>query len=677
MTRLAYGLDDVEVTPYDAKVTTEKNALAEETSTTANIRLLDPNLISAAFAQLQQFRGYYTFPETLNVDRYKIGDSVEDTVIAAREVNVDPGDSWVNQHVTYTHGYGLVAAYGNRVAAGGRPDFMLGGIPSTGDLSDDSKYEPRIYFGENSPQYSVVGGPEDWQDQELDRPSAGGEGEDTRYTFQGDGGPNVGNMFNRLVYALKFASTDLLLSNAVNSESQILYDRNPRDRVAKVAPYLTLDSSTYPAIVDGRVKWIVEGYTTSNDFPYSQQQQLASAVTDSLTNGNDFDALNGRVNYLRNSVKATVDAYDGSVDLYAWDDEDPILKAWQKVFPGTVKPMADMSAELMSHVRYPEDMFKVQREVLATYHVEDPNAFYESNDAWAVPDDPTSSTAGVKQPPYYMSLKMPTQDAAEFSLTSTFIPQSSASGQQRNVMFGFLQAGADAGSKAGQKSEDYGKLRLLELPRDTAVPGPGQAQQNFDTNTRVTQDLNLLRQGASQVKNGNLLSLPVGGGILYVQPVYVQSSGQTSYPTLRKVLVSFGDQVGFADTLAEALDEVFGGDSGAVTGESDASGADEPQPGEDGPGAAEQPDNEKLSAALKDANEAIKSGQEALSSGDFAAYGEAQKALEDALNRAMEADAAINGTEVEGDVKLDDGQGGEDAPADQPADQPAEPSAEQ
>ena len=681
MTRLAYGLDDVEVTPYDAKVTTEKNALAEETSTTANIRLLDPNLISAAFAQLQQFRGYYTFPETLNVDRYKIGDSVEDTVIAAREVNVDPGDSWVNQHVTYTHGYGLVAAYGNRVAAGGRPDFMLGGIPSTGDLSDDSKYEPRIYFGENSPQYSVVGGPEDWQDQELDRPSAGGEGEDTRYTFQGDGGPNVGNMFNRLVYALKFASTDLLLSNAVNSESQILYDRNPRDRVAKVAPYLTLDSSTYPAIVDGRVKWIVEGYTTSNDFPYSQQQQLASAVTDSLTNGNDFDALNGRVNYLRNSVKATVDAYDGSVDLYAWDDEDPILKAWQKVFPGTVKPMADMSAELMSHVRYPEDMFKVQREVLATYHVEDPNAFYESNDAWAVPDDPTSSTAGVKQPPYYMSLKMPTQDAAEFSLTSTFIPQSSASGQQRNVMFGFLQAGADAGSKAGQKSEDYGKLRLLELPRDTAVPGPGQAQQNFDTNTRVTQDLNLLRQGASQVKNGNLLSLPVGGGILYVQPVYVQSSGQTSYPTLRKVLVSFGDQVGFADTLAEALDEVFGGDSGAVTGESDASGADEPQPGEDGPGAAEQPDNEKLSAALKDANEAIKSGQEALSSGDFAAYGEAQKALEDALNRAMEADAAINGTEVEGDVKLDDGQGGEDAPADQPADgqadEPADPSAEQ
>ena len=651
MTRLAYGLDDVEVTDYDAKISTEKNALAEETATTANIRLLDPNLVSTAFAQLQQFRGYYTFPKNLNVDRYKIDGKVEDTVIAAREVNVDPSDTWVNQHINYTHGYGLVAAYGNRVAAGGRPDFMLGGIPTSGDLITDKDYEPRIYFGENSPEYSVVGGPDEgWTDQELDRPGTGGENQDTRYTFTGEGGPNVGNMFNRLVYALKFASTDLLLSQQVNSESQILYDRDPRDRVSKVAPYLTLDSSAYPAIVDGRVQWIVDGYTTSNDFPYSQQKQLDSAVTDSLTNAQDL-SMTGRVNYLRNSVKATVDAYDGSVKLYAWDTEDPILKSWQKVFPTSYKPLKDMSADLIEHVRYPEDLFKVQREVLTTYHVDNPDAFYESNDAWAVPDDPTSSTAGVKQPPYFMSLKMPTQDEASFSLTSTFIPAAASNGQQRNVLFGFLSASADAGSKAGVKSEDYGKLRLLELPRDTAVPGPGQAQQNFDTNTRVTQELNLLRQGASEVKNGNLLSLPVGGGILYVQPVYVQSSGQTSYPTLRKVLVSFGDQVGFADTLAEALDEVFGGNSGAVTGETEGVSPGDSPEGEKAPS---QSNEQKLSTALSDANAAIKKGQEALAKGDFAAYGEAQKQLQNALDRAVEADAAINGTEVDGEVKLDD-----------------------
>jgi len=654
MTRLAYGLDDIEVTDYDAKISTEKNALAEETATTANIRLLDPNLVSTAFAQLQQFRGYYTFPKNLNVDRYKIDGKVEDTVIAAREVNVDPTDTWVNQHINYTHGYGLVAAYGNRVAAGGRPDFMLGGIPTSGDLITDKDYEPRIYFGENSPEYSVVGGPDEgWTDQELDRPGTGGENQDTRYTFTGDGGPNVGNMFNRLVYALKFASTDLLLSQQVNSESQILYDRDPRDRVSKVAPYLTLDSSAYPAIVDGRVQWIVDGYTTSNDFPYSQQKQLDSAVTDSLTNAQDL-SMTGRVNYLRNSVKATVDAYDGSVKLYAWDTEDPILKSWQKVFPSSYKPLKDMSADLIEHVRYPEDLFKVQREVLTTYHVDNPDAFYESNDAWAVPDDPTSSTAGVKQPPYFMSLKMPTQDEASFSLTSTFIPAAASNGQQRNVLFGFLSASADAGSQAGVKSEDYGKLRLLELPRDTAVPGPGQAQQNFDTNTRVTQELNLLRQGASEVKNGNLLSLPVGGGILYVQPVYVQSSGQTSYPTLRKVLVSFGDQVGFADTLAEALDEVFGGNSGAVTGETEGVSPGDTPEGEKTP---TQSDEQKLSTALSDANAAIKKGQEALAKSDFAAYGEAQKQLQNALDRAMEADAAINGTEVDGEVKLDENGG--------------------
>ncbi|MFJ2620550.1 UPF0182 family protein [Glutamicibacter sp. NPDC087344] len=644
MTRKAYGLDNIEVTQYDATVTTEKNALAEETATTANIRLLDPNLVSAAFAQLQQFRGYYTFADTLNVDRYEIDGKVEDTVIAAREVNVSPTDTWVNQHISYTHGYGLVAAYGNRVAAGGRPDFMLGGIPTNGTLASDGDYEPRIYFGENSPQYSIVGGPEEgWSDRELDRPSTSGDTQDTRYTFSGDGGPNVGNMFNRVVYSLKFASTDLLLSQDVNSDSQILYDRDPRERVSKVAPYLTLDSNAYPAIVDGRVQWIIDGYTTSNDFPYSQQQQLSSAVSDSLTNAQDLNALNGRVNYLRNSVKATVDAYDGKVKLYAWDNEDPLLKSWQAIFPNTIQPMEEMSAELMDHVRYPEDMFKVQREVLSTYHVDDAGTFYEANDAWAVPNDPTTSNANVKQPPFYLSLKMPTQDEATFSLTSTFIPASSASGQQRNVMFGFFAANADAGTDAGTRSEDYGKLRLLELPTDTAVPGPGQAQQNFDTNTNVTRELNLLRQGASEVKNGNLLSLPVGGGILYVQPVYVQSSGTTSYPTLRKVLVAFGDQVGFADTLAEALDQVFGGDSGAVTGETGNGSGEEPSEGETG-AESTQTDAQKLSEALNAANAAIKAGQEALAENDFAAYGQSQKDLEAALQKAIEADAAINGT---------------------------------
>ena len=643
MTRSAYGLEDIDSMPYDATTDTAKNALAKDSATTANIRLLDPNLISDAFAQLQQFRTYYKFAPTLNVDRYEVDGKVEDTVIAVREVNVDQTDSWVNQHITYTHGYGVVAAYGSKVAAGGRPDFMLEGIPTEGVLGDDSTYQPRIYFGEFSPEYSVVGGPEGWAPRELDRPQGedGEDGEgDAKTTFSGNGGPSVGNFFNRLVYSLKFGSTDLMLSDAINSESQILYERSPKERVEKVAPYLTVDSNAYPAIVDGRVKWIVDAYTTNDSYPYSTAQQLESAVRDSLTGENRINALTGQVNYIRNSVKATVDAYDGSVDLYAWEPDEPLLQAWQKVFPTTLKPFSEMSADLMAHVRYPEDLFKVQRELLGQYHVTDADDFYESNDAWSVPNDPTAPTAAVKQPPYYLSLRMPNQDDETFSLTSTFIPATSAGSQQRNVLYGFLSAEADAGTEAGVKSEGYGTLRLLELPRNTVVPGPGQAQQNFDSNTEVSTQLNLLRQGASEVINGNLLSLPVGGGILHVQPVYVQSTGQTSYPTLRKVLVSFGDKVGFADTLAEALDQLFEGSSGAVTNEGEGG---TPAPDAEDPDAETASAEQRLKDALADANAAITAGQTALAEGDFGAYGAEQTKLQEALQRAIDAEATITG----------------------------------
>jgi len=637
MTRAAYGLSGIEVTPYNATVDAQKNALAQDSATTTNIRLLDPNLVSDAFAQLEQFRTYYKFTDTLNVDRYDIDGKTEDTVIAVREVNVDTTESWVNQHITYTHGYGVVAAYGAKVASGGRPDFMLKGIPTAGVLGSDSTYEPRIYFGEYSPEYSIVGGPEGWEPRELDRPQSGTEGQDTRNTFSGNGGPSVGNQFNRLIYAMKFGSTDLLLSDAINSESQILYDRTPKERVEKVAPYLRVDSNAYPAIVDGRVKWIVDAYTTSDNYPYSTAEQLESAVTDSLSGGTRTSALTGQVNYIRNSVKATVDAYDGSVTLYAWEPDEPLLQAWQKVFPNTIKPYSEMSADLMDHVRYPEDLFKVQRELLGQYHVTDPDSFYDSNDAWAVPNDPTQSNAAVKQPPYYLSLKMPSQDAETFSLTSTFIPQTATGGQQRNVLFGFLSAEADAGTgENGVKADSYGTLRLLELPRSTVVPGPGQAQQNFDSNTEVSTQLNLLRQGASTVKNGNLLSLPVGGGILYVQPVYVQSTGQTAYPTLRKVLVSFGDEVGFADTLSDALDQLFKGSSGAVTSEDPNA-----KPGTDGGTVVPETAQQRLSRALEAANEAIQAGQAALAAGNFAEYGQQQQKLQKAVEDALAAEEEI------------------------------------
>ncbi|WP_104117278.1 UPF0182 family protein [Arthrobacter sp. B1805] len=673
MTREAYGLDQVETANYTPEADPQAGALNSDGETTANIRLLDPNLVSDAFSQLQQFRQYYQFPETLNVDRYEIDGEIQDTVIAVRELDTDGvPEGWVNEHAFYTHGYGVVAAAGSTVQPDGRPQFLQSGIPSTGVLGDESTYEPRIYFGEDSPEYSVVGAPDGQEPAEIDRPQDENSDTESRTTFSGNGGPEVGNPFNRLVYALKFQSTDLLLSDQVNSESQILYDRDPVERVRKVAPYLTLDGNSYPAIVDGRVKWIIDGYTTSANFPYSQQQELESATQDSQTAEGFATALPAeRVNYIRNAVKATVDAYDGSVKLYAWDDQDPVLKSWQKVYPSSLTPYSEMSADLMAHVRYPEDLFKVQRELLARYHVTTTLEFFNNSEAWSVPADPGAASDGAttettpRQPPFYLTLQMPDQEEAAFSLTTPYIPYVPAGQTPRNVLYGFLAANGDAGTgEDGVKSENYGQLTLLDSSGQDSVVGPGQAQNLFNSDTTVSQELNLLRQGASEVINGNLLTLPIGGGIAYVQPVYVQSSGSSSFPVLRRVLVSFGETVGFAPTLAEALDQVFAGDSGATTGDSDNVGETPEDPGTpptDGEGGAtptptptpsqggtsggttDDPAAD-LRAALDDANDAIQDGNAALAAGDFAAYGEAQERLQDALQRALDAEERVSGS---------------------------------
>ncbi|MUK02748.1 UPF0182 family protein [Vibrio cholerae] len=675
LTRKAYGLDQVETANYTPEADPQAGALNSDGETTANIRLLDPNLVSDAFSQLQQFRQYYQFPETLNVDRYEIDGEIQDTVIAVRELDTDGvPEGWVNEHAFYTHGYGVVAAAGSTVQPDGRPEFLQSGIPSTGVLGDESTYEPRIYFGEDSPEYSVVGAPEGQEPAEIDRPQDENSDTESRTTFDGSGGPEVGNAFNRLVYALKFQSTDLLLSDQVNGESQILYDRDPVERVRKVAPYLTLDGNSYPAIVDGRVKWIIDGYTTSANFPYSQQQELESATQDSQTAEGLATALPAeRINYIRNAVKATVDAYDGSVKLFAWDDQDPVLKSWQKVYPSSLTPYSEMSADLMAHVRYPEDLFKVQRELLARYHVTTTLEFFNNSEAWSVPADPGAASDGAttattpRQPPFYLTLQMPNQEEAAFSLTTPYIPYVPAGQTPRNVLYGFLAANGDAGTgEDGVKSENYGRLTLLDSSGQDSVVGPGQAQNLFNSDTTVSQELNLLRQGASEVINGNLLTLPIGGGIAYVQPVYVQSSGSSSFPVLRRVLVSFGENVGFAPTLAEALDQVFGGNSGATTGDEDNVGetpedpAAPPAEGEDEgstptpspsatpsqagtPGGTTGDPAADLRTALQDANTAIQDGNEALAAGDFAAYGESQERLQDALQRALDAEERVSG----------------------------------
>ncbi len=637
----AYGLEDVETQTYTAKTETEAGQLREDSESTASIRLLDPNVVSPTFRQLQQNRQYYNFPQQLTVDRYTIDGESRDTVIAVRELHQDgleeAARTWVNDHTVYTHGFGVVAARGNTTATDGRPLFMQQGIPSTGVLGE---YEPRVYFGEKSPSYSIVGAPEgtNW---ELDYPDDASPNGQVNTNYQGNGGPSLGNLFNQVLYAIKFGSWDILFSDRVTEHSQILYDRHPRDRVAKVAPYLTLDGRAYPAVVDRdgdestpkELVWIVDGYTTSNNYPYSARAQLEQATADSLSTGQEIIAPSSQLNYIRNSVKAVVNAYDGSVTLYQWDEQDPVLKAWMAIFPDTVTPKSEITGDLMSHLRYPEDLFKVQRELLTRYHVTDAKSFYSRGDFWKSPNDPTSEKGAVPQPPYYLTMKMPGQDEATFSLTSSFIPGGNT---DREVLTGFLAVDAEPGNEDGKVREGYGKLRILELPRDLTVPGPGQVQNMFNSTPRISNELNLLAQNASQVIRGNLLTLPVGDGLLYVQPVYVQSSKGTQFPLLHRVAVAFGDEIGYAATLDEALDEVFGGDSGAKAGDAGVDGSDRGDtPGDDAPPPAAR---DALKAALKEASDAMKAADEAMKAGDWKAYGEAQARLQKALEDAVAAE---------------------------------------
>ncbi|WP_246424495.1 UPF0182 family membrane protein [Streptosporangium sandarakinum] len=621
-TRKAYGVDQTEVIDYAAQGDASKvNVTAD--SSISGVRLLDPNLVSKTYQQKQRIRGFYDFHDPLDVDRYPDeSGKPRDTVVAVRELTGPPAeqDNWINRHLVYTHGYGFVAAPGNKVDAEGLPAFDAKDMPVTGPLAERTGLkEARVYFGESpsAPEYVVVGGD---RNQELDYPLSSGTGQkDT--TYDGKGGVPVGSFINRVLYAAKYGEMNLLLSSDVNDKSKILYVRNPQERIAKVAPFLSLDDNSYPAIVDGRVVWIVDAYTTSNAYPYSDSRSLESMTRDTVTDPRlVVQQPRDQINYMRNSVKATVDAYDGTVTLYAWDEKDPILQTWRKAFPGIVKPKSEISTGLQQHLRYPEALFKVQRDVLSRYHIKDPNAFYSGQDFWNVPNDPSSGERDVKQPPYYLSVKMPNTDEPTFSLTTTFVPR------QGPNLAAFMSVDANPGP-------DYGKLRILRMPSNTTIPGPGQVQNNFQN--KFSGELNLLGIGGAKVRYGNLLTLPFAGGLVYIEPVYVEtaaSSGQEPYPILRRVLVSYGDRVGFADTLDAALKQVFG------------DGAQLPQQEVNKPNTPVQP-NTALNQAIGEAQQAYDRAQKALNANppNWTEYGAAQKALSDALKK-LESAAAPTAT---------------------------------
>jgi hypothetical protein len=617
-TQQAYGLtpDKVTYLPYSGRTDATPAQVGADTATISNLRLLDPSRLSKTFTQLEQRKNFYGFPAQLNIDRYSVNGQVRDYVVAAREL--DSGaltanqTNWINQHMVYTHGNGFVAAPANQVNSalddaaagqGGYPNFTVSDTTNRGDIPVT---QPRIYYGRLITDYSIVGARPGDTPREYDTDT-------DQMTYSGKGGVPIGDLFDRLVFATAYGERNILFNGSINQNSKILYVRDPSDRVSQVAPWLTLDRDPYPAVVNGRIQWIVDGYTTLENYPYAQHVALGDATADTLQGVPRLP--NNSVSYLRNSVKATVDAYDGTVTLYAFDEQDPVLKTWMKVFPGTVKPASDISPQLRAHFRYPQDQFKVQRELLTRYHVNNPAEFFSTVSFWNVPPDPTVSAVDAvpdPQPPYYVLAGLPGQQGASFQLTSPLVSL------QRPFLAAYVSASSDPSS--------YGKLTVLQLPTDTQTPGPQQAQNQFVSLPQVSQQLNLLKQNQTEIDYGNLLTLPVAGGLLYMEPIYIERANQdTSFPQLARVLVSYGGKIGYDARLDVALAQVFGTNNGTeVT----------PIPTAAGPApTAGTPSTLTQRGAVSDINSALDQLRTAQQSGDFAAEGTALARLDKAIKQ--------------------------------------------
>jgi uncharacterized membrane protein (UPF0182 family) len=566
-TLTAFGLDqDITTQEYGAAGGTPTATSLAQARRTAQIRLLDPNQLTPTFNNKQEIQAFYQFKSPLDIGHYPLGSRGQDVAIAVRELNLSgtPRSSWSNHHLIYTHGYGVVAAPTDRVdQKTGTPDFINGGLPPVNQIPVKV---PQIYFGQHSPSYSIVGQPPgSTENLEFDHPSTNGGTNGVHNTYQGKGGVPIGSRFNRFLYAVKLGDPNIFFSSGINSGSQLLTVRDPRARVAKVAPWLTLDGDVYPAVVDGRVQWIVDGYTSSASYPDSQLVNLHQATSNSLTNAKGIASQpSRRVNYLHNSVKAVVDAYTGQVTLYSWNQAnqpDPVLQTWEDAFPGLVRPESSIPSALLPHLRYPQDLFDVQRSLLTQYHVADPGDFYNGADFWKVPNDPTLAAIRIFNgggargssptlPPTYMSLS-PTGDTdAQWSLSSPMVTLN------YRQLAGFLSVNAQPGP-------DYGRFTLLDFPAGQSIGSPAQIQNTIESDNHIASALTLLR-GNSRVVLGNLLTIPLDNKVLYVEPVYTEARGANTFPKLSRVIAVYGDgRPAFQPTLDAALAEAIANDARA------------------------------------------------------------------------------------------------------------------
>ncbi len=559
-TREGFDLSDVEVEPFAAADDLTSEEIQNNDALLQNVRLWDPDVLQLAYTQLQAIRTYYSFPD-VDIDRYVIDGQMRQTLLSARELSVselpEQSRTWANTHLQYTHGYGVVASLANGRTTAGQPDFLVSDVPGTAQAGAEEVFpdeQPRLYYGEgfDSNEFSIV----DTGQDELDFPGA-------RSNYDGEGGIPIGGIFRKLAFAIRELDPNIVLSSLITSESQILLYRNVRDRVLRAAPFLALDHDPYPAVIDGRVQWILDAYTTSQFYPYSERVDL-----DELVSSGEQGTLDGRANYIRNSVKVVVDAYDGTMKFFIVDEEDPMIQAWRNAFPDLFTD-EEPSEALQAHFRYPEDLFKVQSEIYLTYHMESPDDFYAKEDQWAVPGNPTASgTQDQQVQPTYLLVNLPGETEQEFVLTRPFTPRA------RNNMIALMLARSDPGV--------YGEMKLLEFPSSQPPLGPTQVDNIINQEVEISETLTLLRQGGSTVDFGSLVILPIEDSILYVQPIFViadsaEGGSASGIPELKRIVTIYGESVTIGTTFEEALAQQF--DLTPVVP------PEEPPPGEEPPAA--------------------------------------------------------------------------------------------
>jgi uncharacterized protein len=548
-TRVAMGLDQVAVRPfaYDEKLSV--GALEQNAETIRNVRLWDPQVLRQTYQRLQEVRTFYRFTD-VDIDRYKVPDLTQ-TMLSARELNPGslPSDTWENRHLAFTHGYGAVMSPANAVTVDGQPAFLVKDIPPQGQ---PPIIEPRLYHGESIPGFAIVNAGRD----EIDYVKADGTAVTNRY--EGRGGVGIGSVTRRLAFALRFADVNPLISGFMTSRSRILYVRDIRERVRTVAPFLHYDADPYPVLLDGRIVWLMDAYTTSDRYPYGQRAQRDRIA--------DASGLNREFNYVRNSVKVAIDAYHGDVTFYLVNQKDPIAAAYAKAFPKLFTGSEKISAELRAHFRYPEDLFRVQTNMWGRYHIGDPKEFYSQSDRWNIAQDPgtagpTATTVPVGPPgaapspsgerrmdPYYLLMRLPAEKNLEFLMLQPFVPFSQD--DSRRELSAFMVAKGDP--------QDYGQLEVFVMPRDRQVDGPAIVNARINQDPEVSQLITLLDRSGSEAQLGNLVIIPIDQSLIYVRPLYVQATGANAVPELKKVIVVFGGRIAIRDTLKDALAAVFG-----------------------------------------------------------------------------------------------------------------------